>query len=120
MVFKNKFNQLKEAFKIYRTRDEPIDKEKYDYVMKKLDINDLVVSKEERQQMFDQFKNKKGFFNAEALFSAIIEQHNIERPIFPPRLSNFDTNLKTQDELQAKQTQKNTSFDMRRTSNLQF
>lgn len=29
-------------------RDEPIDQEKYDYVMKKLDINDLVVSKAER------------------------------------------------------------------------
>lgn len=29
-------------------RDEPIDQEKYDYVMKKLDINDLVVPKAER------------------------------------------------------------------------
>lgn len=48
LVFKNKFHQLKEAFRIYRMRDEPIDQEKYDYVMKKLDINDLIVSKAQR------------------------------------------------------------------------
>lgn len=46
LVFKNKFNQLREAFKIYRMRGEEIDEEKYHYVMKKLDINDLVVSRE--------------------------------------------------------------------------
>lgn len=45
LVFRNKFNKLMQAFKIYRSRDEPIDQEKFDYVMKKLDINDLVVSK---------------------------------------------------------------------------
>jgi|JI10StandDraft_1071094.scaffolds.fasta_scaffold1449443_1 hypothetical protein len=88
--------------------------------MKKLDINDLVVTKEERQGLFDKFKNKNGFFNAEALFSAIIEQQNIERPVFPPRLSNFDTNLKTQDELKAKKGKKNIYFDLRRAPNLQF
>ena len=32
--------------------------------MKKLDINDLVISKQERQDMFDKFRNKHGFFNA--------------------------------------------------------
>lgn len=53
-----------QAFKIYRSRGEPIDEEKFDYVMKKLDINDLVVSKEERQGLYDMFKNKQGYFNA--------------------------------------------------------
>ena len=66
-----------EAFKIYRSRDEPIDQEKFNYVMKKLDINDLVVSQTERQELYDRFKNKHGHFNAEALFCAIIEQQNI-------------------------------------------
>ena len=45
LVLKNKFHQLKEAFRIYRMRGEEIDYEKFTYVMKKLDINDLVVSK---------------------------------------------------------------------------
>lgn len=64
LVFRNKFNKLMQAFKIYRSRGEPIDEEKFDYVMKKLDINDLVVSKEERQGLYDMFKNKQGYFNA--------------------------------------------------------
>ena len=64
LVFKNKFNKLMEAFKIYRSRDEPIDQEKYDYVMKKLDINDLVITKAERQDLYDRFRNKHGYFNA--------------------------------------------------------
>lgn len=58
-------------------RDEPIDKEKYDYVMKKLDINNLVISKDERDQLFGRFKNKEGNFNAQALFCAIVEQQNV-------------------------------------------
>ena len=45
--------------------------------MKKLDINDLVVSKGERQELFNRFQNKHGHFNAEALFCAIVEQQNI-------------------------------------------
>jgi hypothetical protein len=57
--------------------------------MKKLDINDLVISKSERQELFERFKNKHGHFNAEALFSAIIEQDQIKRPVFPPKLSDF-------------------------------
>jgi hypothetical protein len=46
LVIRNKFNQLKEAFRIYRMRGETIDQGKFDYVMKKLDINDLVISRE--------------------------------------------------------------------------
>ena len=49
LVFKNKFAQLKEAFRIYRMRGEEIDESKFNYVMKKLDINDLVVSRNERR-----------------------------------------------------------------------
>ena len=45
-------------------RDEPIDKEKYDYVMKKLDINNLVISKDERDELFGRFKNNEGNLNA--------------------------------------------------------
>jgi hypothetical protein len=33
-------------------RKEPIDHTKFDYVMKKLDINDLVISKAEREELF--------------------------------------------------------------------
>ena len=57
--------------------------------MKKLDINDLVVSQAERQHLFDQFRNKHGNFNAEALFSAIVEQLGTQKPTFPPKLSDF-------------------------------
>lgn len=88
--------------------------------MKKLDINDLVVSKAEREDLFNRFKNRHGHFNAEALFGAIIEQQKIEKPVFPPRLSNFDSNLKAQDEILNKKDSKNKYFDLRRTSNLQF
>ena len=55
--------------------------------MKKLDINDLVVTQAERQQLFDQFKNKQGNFNAEGLFCAIVEQLGTQKPTFPPKLS---------------------------------
>lgn len=77
-MFRNKFNQLNEAFRIYRMRGEDIDEEKYHYVMKKLDINDLVVTREERQELFDRFSelnssNQKSF-NVEKLLCAIIEQ----------------------------------------------
>ena len=120
LVFRNKFNKLMEAFKIYRSRDEPIDEDKYNYVMKKLDINDLVVSREERQELFDKFKNKHGHLNAEALFCAIVEQQNIDRPTFPPKLSDFDTNLRTHEENMAKKSKRTAYFDFKRSSNLQF
>lgn len=45
LVLRNKFSQLKEAFRIYRMRGEEVDEDKFNYVMKKLDINDLVVTK---------------------------------------------------------------------------
>lgn len=40
-VFRNKFALLKEAFKVYK--GEPIDSVKFEKVMKKLDINNLVI-----------------------------------------------------------------------------
>lgn len=101
-------------------RNEPIDQDKFNHVMKKLDINDLVIPQKERQELFQQFANPQGQFNAEALFSAIIEQKNIERPLFPPKLSDFDDNLRTQEEVQAKKSKRATYFDFRRTPNLQF
>ena len=88
--------------------------------MKKLDINDLVISPAERQEVFDRFKNKNNEFNAEALFSAVIEQQSIERPTFPPKLSDFDSNLRTQDEVKAKMAKKTAYFDFKRTPNIQF
>ena len=66
------------------------------------------------------FRNKQGYFNAEALFGAIIEQQSIERPTFPPKLSNFDENLKTQEEIQAKKARKSAYYDFKRAPHLQF
>ena len=40
-VFRNKFAKLKEAFNVYK--GEEIDQQKFEKIMKKLDINDLVV-----------------------------------------------------------------------------
>jgi hypothetical protein len=74
LVFRNKFDLLKEAFRIYRMRGEDIDESKFHYVMKKLDINDLVVSKAERNNLFERFKEKDGNFNVERLLCAIVEQ----------------------------------------------
>ena len=41
---RNKFIRLKEAFKIYISRGEEVDRERYNYVMKKMDITNLVMS----------------------------------------------------------------------------
>jgi hypothetical protein len=40
-VFRNKFAKLKEAFNVYK--GDPIDGQKFEKIMKKLDISDLVV-----------------------------------------------------------------------------
>ena len=52
-MFRNKFAKLKEAFNVYK--GESIDKSKFEKVMKKLDINDLVVKEAKRQEIFNEF-----------------------------------------------------------------
>ena len=43
-ILKKKFIRLKEALKIYTSRGEEVDREKYNYVMKKMDITNLVMT----------------------------------------------------------------------------
>ena len=43
-ILRNKFPKLKEALKIYISRGEQVDEERYRYVMKKMDITNLVMS----------------------------------------------------------------------------
>lgn len=54
-VLINKFPSLKQAFKVYQLRNEPISKKEFDYVMKKLDITDLVVPEQERTKIYVRF-----------------------------------------------------------------
>jgi hypothetical protein len=62
--------------------------------MKKLDINDLVISKEQRKEIFDKFNESRNGFNVERLLCSIVEQEGTRRPTFPPKLSDFEDNLK--------------------------
>ncbi len=62
--------------------------------MKKLDINDLVISKEQRKEIFDKFNESGNGFNVERLLCSIVEQEGTKRPTFPPKLSDFEDNLK--------------------------
>lgn len=94
LVLRNKFNQIKEAFKIYRMRDEVVDEEKFNYVMKKLDINDLVISKEQRKEIFERFNENNHGFNVERLLCSIVEQEGTKKPSYPPKLSDFEDNLR--------------------------
>lgn len=62
--------------------------------MKKLDINDLVISKEQRREIFEKFNEDNKGFNVERLLCSIVEQEGTKSPTFPPKLSDFEDNLK--------------------------
>jgi hypothetical protein len=76
LVLRNKFINLKEAFNIYATRDEEVGPKEFNYVMRKLDLTDLVLTRKERETIFKQYSNDKGKLNVEGLLCAIVEQEN--------------------------------------------
>ena len=48
-ILRNKFPKLKQAMKVHQQRKEEIDENVFGYVMKKLDLTNLVMTEEERQ-----------------------------------------------------------------------
>ena len=119
LIFKNKFNQLREAFRIHTMRQEDVDENRFHAVMKKLDINDLIISPAERQHMYDRFA-QDGSLNVEAMLGAIVEQDLTKKPIFPPKLSDFDNNLRCMEEANDQQHRKHPKYDFKRISNTQY
>ena len=50
--------------------------------MKKLDLTDLVLTKKERDSIYQQFSDEKGLFNVEGLVCAIAEQEHLSKNTF--------------------------------------
>ncbi len=47
--------------------------------MKKLDLTDLVLTQQERDNIYKQFSDEKGLFNVEGLVCAIAEQEHLNK-----------------------------------------
>lgn len=117
-VLRNKFVNLKQAFNIYARRNEDIGKKEYDYVMKKLDLTDLVLTKEERDTIFNKYLDN-GKFNVEGLICAIAQQeHNNKRSLAP--VSNFAGELEVNKEKQFSNKQKVRNFSLKNLSTLEY
>ena len=117
-VLRNKFPKMKEAFEIYTKRKEKVGIQEFNKVMKKMDLNDLVLSEEERSNIFKSYSHE-GNLNVEALLCAIVEDES-NRVVKLDKNMDFLDEVQVNEEKEDKKQKKIRNFSLKNLSFLEY